>query len=214
MKIRICLCLTTLLAACSTPLQSPEVTVADITDTPGIEEISDVILSPDVTPDPDQETTFPDLVPDELQPDTAVPGCEPGMGCFLDGCDDNSNCQSGWCVQHLGEGVCSQICQEDCPPGWSCQQVAGTDPDVIYICVSDFANLCRPCAGGDDCTSTGGAEDACLDYGLEGSFCGGPCDTDKDCPWGFSCAETVTVDGADIQQCMAEIGRASCRERV
>ena len=144
------------------------------------------------------------------------PGCAPGEGCFGDQCTDNSDCQSGWCVQHLGEGVCTQMCQEECPQGWSCRQVAGTDPDLIYVCVSDYANLCRPCAANVDCTSTGGAEDACIDYGPEGSFCGGPCgDASAEsgpgaCPWGFSCQEVTSVEGSALQQCVNDTGECPC----
>ncbi len=146
----------------------------------------------------------------ELVADVPVLQCDPGEGCFMDGCSDNGDCQSGWCVQHLGESVCSQTCQEECPQGWSCRQVAGTDPDVVYICVSDYANLCRPCAANSDCTSTGGAEDACLDYGPDGSFCGGPCD--GACPWGFSCEEAVTVEGTVLQQCVNDTGECPCTD--
>ena len=75
----------------------------------------------------------------------------------------------------MGDAVCTISCQEECPPGWSCKQVAGTDPDLVFVCVSDVANLCKPCSSGDSCKSVGGAEDVCLDYGTEGFFCGGSC---------------------------------------
>ncbi len=142
--------------------------------------------------------------------DAPVLQCAPGEGCFLDSCTDNGDCQSGWCVQHMGENVCSQTCQEECPAGWSCQQVAGTDPDVVYICVSDYANLCRPCTLNSDCTSTGGAEDACVVYGTEGSFCGGPCGDNDSCPWGFSCKEVSTVEGSTLKQCVNDTGECPC----
>jgi hypothetical protein len=142
--------------------------------------------------------------------DTSSLGCLPGEGCFLDKCDENDDCLSGWCVEYLGEGVCSQTCQAECPDGWECQQVAGTIPDVVYICVSNHANLCRPCASGNDCKSIGGAEDVCVDYGDAGSFCGGTCGTDDDCPWGFSCVDGLTVDGFDSRQCVADAGECPC----
>jgi hypothetical protein len=147
---------------------------------------------------------------DLYSPDTAAAGCEAGAGCFLDKCDSNEDCQFGWCVLHLGEAVCSQTCQEECPPGWSCQQVAGTVPDVVYICVSDFTNLCRPCKDGNDCKSEVGAEDVCVDYGAQGSFCGGTCASGDDCPWGFSCLTTNTVDGIETTQCVADAGVCPC----
>lgn len=148
----------------------------------------------------------------DVAPDGPAPGCASGEGCFLDPCDQNEDCESGWCVQHLGAGVCSQACQEECPAGWSCQQVAGTVPDVVYICVSDFANLCRPCHTNDNCTSVGGAADACIDYGSGGNFCGGPCGLDEVCPWGFTCEEAPTVEGTMLKQCVNDTGECPCTE--
>jgi hypothetical protein len=147
--------------------------------------------------------------PDWGKPEVPL-GCEPGQGCFLDKCTENSQCQSGWCVEHMGEGVCSQSCQDECPAGWSCQHVAGSDPDVVYICVPNYVNLCRPCSTGNDCKSLVGSEDVCLDYGTEGSFCGGQCSDSQECPWGFSCLTTVTVDGISTLQCVADAGVCPC----
>jgi len=171
-----------------------------------------------VTADLGAEVAGPDAAPDtpswhdvaDLGPDGVVPACDPGDGCFLDPCAENAECQSGWCVEHMGEGVCTMTCTEECPEGWSCQQVGGTDPDVIFICVSDFANLCKPCATGAGCTGVGGTDDVCLDYGDEGSFCGGACKATVDCPEGFSCTETETVDGVTLSQCVADAGVCEC----
>ena len=154
-----------------------------------------------------------DLFAFETGPETLGPLCEPGEGCFLDKCDENAQCASGWCVEHMGEGLCSKACQEECPTGWSCKQVGADGPDIQYICVSKHANLCRPCASGSECKSPGGAEDVCVDYDEEGSFCGGACIADEDCPWGFSCLTTVTVDGIDTLQCVAAAGSCPCTEK-
>jgi len=97
-----------------------------------------------------------------------VLACDPGEGCFGDQCTENGDCDSGWCVEHMGESVCSQTCQEECPEGWTCTQVAGTVPDVVFVCVSDFPNLCRPCSTALDCAGATGTEDACLAYGEGG----------------------------------------------
>jgi len=170
-----------------------------------------------------QEAVVPDVpvveeTADELEwdlsratPDTLLE-CEAGEGCFLDKCSENSDCQSGWCVEHMGEAVCSKTCQEECPAGWTCRLVADTVPDVVYICVSDHANLCRPCSSGNDCKTTG-AEDVCVSYGVEGNFCGGTCSVDDDCPWGFACTEAETVEGVVLTQCVAEAGVCPCTEK-
>ena len=152
----------------------------------------------------------PDTWQFDTSPDVPFAECEPGTGCFLDPCTENSQCQSGFCVDHLGEGVCSQLCQEECPPGWSCQQVGAGGPDLSFACVSKVANLCRPCGGGADCKSPGGAEDVCVAYGEAGSFCGGSCEGDEDCPWGFSCTTTETVEGNSTVQCVADAGICPC----
>jgi hypothetical protein len=146
-------------------------------------------------------------------PDEAVgPQCQPGEGCFLDPCETSEDCLSGWCVGHMGEAVCTIECQTECPPGWECQQVPGSIPDVVWICVSPFANLCQPCATSADCQGAAGVDDACLDYGEEGSFCGGACLSDEECPWGFSCGEALTVDGVSLTQCVADAGVCPCTQ--
>ena len=189
------------------------------------------LLSSDSVP-PDAEEIIPDHTVEDAsveveQPDTAetIPEellfdvevehdsgqeCAPGEGCFLDPCVGNEQCQSGWCVDHMGEGVCSQFCQEECPPGWACKAVDSGGPDLVSVCVSGHANLCRPCSVGADCKSIGGSEDFCLEYADEGSFCGGACAFDDDCPWGFSCVEATTVDGVSVLQCIADAGVCPC----
>ena len=142
-----------------------------------------------------------------------VLGCESGEGCFLDECTDNAECLSGWCVDYLGEGVCSQVCQEECPQGWSCKLLGGTGPDPVYVCLSDFSNLCKPCSGSAECQSPGGQEDVCVAYGSGLGFCGGNCQGDQDCPWGFSCLTTVTIDGISTLQCVADAGECPCTDK-
>ena len=148
----------------------------------------------------------------DMAPELVGPQCAPGEGCFLDGCAQNGECQSGWCVEHLGEKVCTQTCQEECPAGWSCTQVDDGGPDLVFVCVSDYPNLCRPCTEADDCAGSAGTEDACVHYGYQGSFCGGKCAADGDCPWGFQCQSVSTVDGIELQQCVAETGACPCTD--
>ena len=162
----------------------------------------DVAVTPETVEEPD--LFF------ELSEEETTLGCQPGEGCFLDGCEENSDCLFGWCVGHMGEDVCTRTCEEECPPGWACKAAGSGGPDVVYICVSNFANLCRPCFSGDNCQGTAGEEDVCVDYGDEGSFCGGKCATNEDCPWGFSCSETQTVDGIAVKQCVADAGVCPC----
>jgi hypothetical protein len=137
--------------------------------------------------------------------------CAPGEGCFLDSCTDNEQCLSGFCVEHMGDGVCTVACEEECPPGWGCEQY-GAGPDLVFLCVSNHTNLCRPCAAGIDCKGTA-VEDVCVDYGSEGSFCGSKCVADTDCPWGFTCQDAQTVDEVEVKQCVADAGVCPCTQK-
>ena len=191
--------------------------VQDLSSVPDVAEVDaglpDSMMLPDI-PSRDDVPKAQDMAPDfnieDQGAEVPTQQCAAGEGCFLDQCEGNADCQSGWCVQHLGESVCSQMCQEECPQGWTCKQVAGTDPDVVYICVSDYANLCRPCDSNTDCMSAGGAQDACVDYGDDGDFCGGACGPDGNCPWGFSCQEAQSVEGAPLTQCVNDTGECPC----
>ena len=186
-------------------IAAPETLDGDIvvTDIPGLH---DFVKTDVVQP-------LPDLVPVDIVAEIPTPQCDPGEGCFLDPCTENGQCQSGWCVEHMGDGVCSQLCEEECPPGWTCKQVGAGGPDVVYICVSDFSNLCKPCATTAGCKAVGNAEDVCVDYGHEGAFCGGACTAETGCPWGFSCAEVTTVEGVILQQCVADAGVCPCTNK-
>jgi len=144
------------------------------------------------------------------KPEDVEPQCQPGQGCFGNQCTDNDQCLSGYCVEHMGDGVCTQLCQEECPAGWACKLVGGSGPDPVSVCVSAFANLCKPCAASADCKSPGGADDPCLDYGSEGSFCGGACSVTNPCPWGFTCKGTETVEGTPKTQCVSDTGSCPC----
>jgi hypothetical protein len=188
------------------------ITLLDILD---VARHADVAAEPDASAIPDMSVEPDTYVEPELLfdtgPDTPFVECDPGTGCFLDPCAENGDCQSGWCVEHMGEAVCTVPCQEDCPPGWSCKQVAGVD--VVYICISDVSNLCKPCSSGDSCQSSSGSEDVCVDYESEGAFCGSVCVENDDCPWGFSCLTTDTVDGISTLQCVADAGVCPCTSR-
>ncbi len=205
----------TLAAACSGPTDNVLKDVVPAPDGTALEEtMGDVVADL-----PMEETRGDVLAADEFvfdflaQDEKEAPECEVGEGCFLDPCKSNDDCLSGWCVGHMGEDVCTQQCQSECPPGWRCEQVPGTIPDVVWICVSSHANLCLPCATGADCKGAAGVDDVCVDYGQEGSFCGGSCVADDDCPWGFSCADAQTVAGVSTKQCVADAGVCPCTSK-
>ena len=207
-----------LIAGAGCGSETTVVTTDDVgIDSPVIAEIKTESFEPEtvVFVETVPEETATDHVFFDLQPEDNTeprPECDPGEGCFLDECSDNSECQSGWCVEHMGQKVCTQSCQEECPPGWTCSQVGASEPDVVFICVSDFTNLCLPCTAAVDCQGAAGTEDACVDYGDQGAFCGGKCGDDGQCPWGFECQTVTTVDGVELDQCMADTGICPCTD--
>lgn len=138
--------------------------------------------------------------------------CEPGDGCFGEPCLDGGDCASGFCVDHLGNKVCSSQCVEECPDGFSCREVGAGGPDIIWVCISDFRVLCRPCTNDLDCASAGG-EDLCVNYGSSGRFCGGACGGDKVCPAGYQCQEVSDDGGATTWQCLLSEGECPCSDQ-
>jgi hypothetical protein len=138
--------------------------------------------------------------------------CCPPAGGFLDPCKDGSDCLSGYCIEHMGQNVCTQVCVEDCPEGFTCELTSGLGPDLLYVCASPFAYLCRPCSTTADCAAGMGGDAVCVSYGAEGSFCGAVCAEDVECPEGFSCMAATTVDGVDTTQCVADGAVCECTE--
>ncbi len=136
--------------------------------------------------------------------------------CLVDGgfgcpCLSDKDCSSGMCVQHMGDLLCTAPCVEECPgTGWSCQQYSGFG-DPIFVCLSDYPNLCWPCAADADCKANG-SNDVCVRYGGEESFCGGDCDQSGGCPKGYGCQTVTTVAGLETKQCVAVEGTCECTE--
>ena len=178
----------------------------DVSDTRSAQET--VLLPAEVISEVHAET--PDFS-GTVDADIFQPVCRPGEGCLGDPCADNTDCNSAWCVEHMGDKVCTQTCEDECPDGWACTQAAGA-VDLTYVCVSLFPNLCRPCTQTADCATAVGTEDACVLYGEQGSFCGGRCDDDSKCPWGFVCAESLTAEGSTLPQCIVESGQCPCTD--
>jgi formylglycine-generating enzyme required for sulfatase activity len=204
-----------LLFGCSTTIGTGEDSVPDKTSADGRgkgELVQDVIFVSDFQGPGDTLVLPENKNPDIPTEDALARQCDPGEGCLLDECSENGDCLSGWCVEHMGEQVCTQACQEECPAGWTCTQVGEGGPDVVFICVSNYPNLCRPCLEPEHCSGMTGTEDACVAYGDEGSFCGGKCGEGGECPWGFECQTVSTVDGIELAQCVSLTGECPCTD--
>jgi hypothetical protein len=122
-------------------------------------------------------------------------------------CDANLDCNSGFCVQTAAGRQCTRTCVDSCPDGWDCRQLPGQD--AIYACLPRFTLYCDPCREASDCNGPGESGAYCLSTGDGGSFCGGACANDADCPTGATC-QTFTVPGVgEARQCAPAAG-ATC----
>ena len=61
-------------------------------------------------------------------------------------CSQNSECQSGFCIEGPEGFVCTIECLAECPNGWLCRTLA-VGSDLQSLCFPAGANLCRACAG-------------------------------------------------------------------
>ncbi len=164
-------------------------------------------LAAELPSPPDQWDVWTDAAVDLIEDDGQ--SCKPGQGCFLDPCEGNGDCLSGACIEHMGNKVCSQGCVEECPEGFLCEPFDAGGPDLTYVCLSPYTTLCKPCSATQDCKSEAGTQDACIDYGPQGRFCGADC-SQGPCPMGYVCKDALTAEGVGVKQCMAEQGVCAC----
>jgi len=160
---------------------------------------ADSILVPD-TVLPDSIATETTTAPDTLEPDTAPP--QPGE--FGYACDENIDCNSGWCVQTAEGRQCTRSCIDSCPSGYDCRLAPGTD--ATFICLPRFLHLCDPCRETSECNEGSNAGNYCLSYGANGRFCGVACNEDGDCPGTHVCRNVPVGGGGEAKQCVPPDG--------
>ena len=178
---------------------------------PGIEDkgtLQDIpSKDPGSPPDTDPGESVMDDVAEEV--DTGpIPG---GFGWPCS--DGHIDCLSGFCVPSDQGQVCTILCYEECPPGWSCSLFQSTGLDPVFICLQTSTNLCRPCITNEECSegAAGIPGSRCIEYGMEeGSFCGLLCAENKDCPDGYSCIELELDEGGTTFQCLPDSGECDC----
>ena len=126
-------------------------------------------------------------------------------------CTENTDCNSGFCIESPAGKVCTDTCVENCPPSWICSEVSAAGPDTGYICKPRYLHLCNPCHTSEDCSDTAALSGAlCVDYGGVGKFCGADCAGGLPCPNGYSCQEVPSPNGPSAKQCLPVSGECSC----
>ena len=101
----------------------------------------------------EQETVQPNDTFDRIDSlDGDSGACHGDPGCT---CSDNSECDSGFCIETPDGMVCAGQCgaNDTCPQGFHCigEQQGDT---VVRICVHDSPRLCMACTKDDDCKTT------------------------------------------------------------
>ena len=146
----------------------------------------------------------------DVGPEAVVEGgfgwpCSPATG--------TEDCLSTFCVPSDQGNVCTMLCSEYCPSGWTCRllQISGQDP--AYVCLQASTNLCRPCESDGDCAAgVGGIPGSrCVPFSpLEGSFCEIPCTKPTDSPDNYKCNAVTLRVGGLVQLCEPESKTCNC----
>ena len=151
--------------------------------------------------------TGADTAKDAVLDTTAPADTGPAAGNLGFACTANADCNSGYCVPSPSGKVCSQLCVENCPVGYTCAQLTGT-ADATFMCLPRWLHVCDPCESDAACADSSPSGSAkCLSYGDEGKFCGSACGSDGECPQGFAC---VAEAGAKAGQCRKVSGICPC----
>ncbi len=141
------------------------------------------------------------------------PDVAPSSGEFGAVCLDNTDCDSGFCVQGATNKLCSKLCVDSCVVGWTCAQVNQGSSDTSYVCLPAAAFWCAPCGGASQCNHGGTVGNLCVAFGDTGNFCGVACNpaAAKPCPGGGTCQVTKEPsNGSAVYQCLPADGQCAC----
>jgi len=159
----------------------------------------------DVSTDSDESE---DLVDQSQDGDVAVGplDCDAEPGGLSCDCEVDSDCDDGLCVASGLGPVCATACDGSCPNGYTCADV--DDEAIDSVCLEAHA-MCLPCVENADCETD---ETFCVRYSdEEGSFCGGECEENEDCPFGYLCEDRIDSGGDEVRVCVAE-GQCDCSQ--
>lgn len=134
-------------------------------------------------------------------PSTGRGVCSPQGGNFGDDCSPGRPpCTSGACLDLGTAQICTTPCDPAaCPPEFECRQAAdGVSGEAVSVCF--------PIGGGgvgSDCTFGPAACSGRFCIKKEsGNVCTQRCGSAGDCPAGYTCEETTTVDGRKDKLCL------------
>ncbi len=171
-----------------------------------------------------EEATAPEIAVLEVASEVAqeTTDAPTDAGCTQPGCvcTENTQCDSGQCIENGAAKKCAKLCAGTCETGTKCAQVAAPGGDIVNVCVPAYPRLCEPCNADSECSNVvGGADNRCVPYkddkgALVGNFCATPCATAGDCPGGYACSEAQSAGGAKSKQCVAEKLQCACDERA
>lgn len=126
--------------------------------------------------------------------------CAPIGGLFGDDCSPGrAPCQSGTCLDLGTARLCTAKCPPACPPGFGCRPAELLDG-------SGQTEVCFPEGGGQpgaDCTfGPAACESGLCVRKASGPVCSATCVEDSDCPGGWACVGTQTVDDQSVEACL------------
>lgn len=139
--------------------------------------------------------------------------CTPREGEFGDDCDPGrAPCQDGFCLDIGTARLCTASCVDDA----SCDEASGTSGGFECRLAravdgagvpGDFVNVCFPAGGGaigSDCTfgPAACADRLCIKK-ESGNVCTRAC-AGQECPSGWRCADTRTVDDRAVRVCLPD----------
>src|SRR5690606_29122313 len=93
---------------------------------PGDADAAREILVPDAV----AETTAPDGVPGTSGEDVA-----PCPGCTGSPCTNNTDCNSGFCLEGPNGLECVRTCSDECATGYACRGVTNAGGDPTFLCL-------------------------------------------------------------------------------
>ena len=176
------------LAACGQPSPTQPTITAD-TGTPDIGGPTDIAGPKDAGGDALVDAVLPDsALPDGPPTDLQLPDQQQPDDLLADGEQPDA------------------LTPDGAQPDGAVEDLPNVDDLLGQDINPSFANVCNPCKADGECGATGAL---CVSYGDTGSFCGGACAVNSDCPSGYGCQDSKGTAGSG-KQCVLLSGECAC----